>query len=266
MEDLGWSQDDANKRVMGELDYFRNLKVTDLDMTTIFRRFCTSLGNSGFRQGAILGGRDQIESTLDQFKEPLCGFHPNRIKETYDKDYDSLGEELRPIRIALLSDEKTASPKLSNILKSYSRGVLDGAEYFSRFESVEQLSEFLSLWLKAPEIAHMLPVHLGGMIYGMGDALAADFLKEIGVTQLAKPDRWVRRFVAHIGEATEDAPGATIQRAVWMLHEQAGPEYPPSVIDKLMYMVGSGQYVAVAPHLPYLTCNSRFDEFTKRYN
>ena len=96
---------------------------------------------------------------------------------------------------------------------------------------------------------------------GFGPALAADFLKELGVKELGKPDLWVRRILTAAGLAPPDASEVQVQRVFWKMWDALGDDYPPIIIDKLMFLVGSGRFEMVAPmHL----CRSRFPEFQER--
>lgn len=98
-------------------------------------------------------------------------------------------------------------------------------------------------------MTQMLPEYFASLdIPGFGSALSADFLKELGVRQLGKPDLWVRRAMAAAGWINEEsAPAFLVQRAFWDAWEALGDDYPPVIIDKLMYIVGTGRFDMVEP-------------------
>jgi hypothetical protein len=118
-------------------------------------------------------------------------------------------------------------------------------------------------WSADPDMAQMLPQYFEVQgIPGFGAALAGDFLKEMGVQWLGKPDTWVRKIMAAAGWITdEQVTDFAVQRKFWEASEAVGASYPPIIIDKLMYLVGSGEFVMVAPEYK---CSSRFQSFCSR--
>ena len=75
------------------------------------------------------------------------------------------------------------------------------------------------------------------------------------------PDRWVRRVMGAAGWIHEDAPDVEVEQLFWLAWEELGDEYQPVIIDKLMYLVGTGNFAMVTP--PY-ACSSRFAELQSR--
>lgn len=59
----------------------------------------------------------------------------------------------------------------------------------------------------------------------------------------------------------ESASAFLVQRAFWRTWEALGDDYPPVVIDKLMYIVGTGRFDMVEPDY---ACSTRMPRFVER--
>ena len=249
----------AARRLDAELGYYRNLKLEDQGIPDVFHRFCVSLANRRGLFSLIFGGRTGVEQMQAEYGRVLFGFQPRRVVRRYARDADVLLADLLEAR-GLTDHQRQrqlASPQAGFPL--YARGILAGAAYFSRFETNEDLVTFLDKWRSDPDVTQMLPHYLEAQgIPGFGAALAADFLKEIGIKELGKPDTWVYRIMTHVGWVDAGASEFVVQRAFWDAWMRLGDDYPPVIIDKLMFLVGSGRFEMVSPTY---ACSSTFENF-----
>ena len=260
VEDHGLKANQAAKRLTAELDYYRGLDLAKLTLPQVYRRFCISLANRGSVWNAVFGGSSRFWEMEAAYRRVLHGFNPKRVHSAFEGREDELLEALLAARG--LSKEQAMrqrrSPKA--LFPQYVRGLLAGAEYFSGFKSGPAFARFIDKWLVDPELVVMLPVYFTKLgIPGFGEALAADFLKELGVKELGKPDVWVWRVMVAAEWSTAAYTALEIQRIFWDVHRRMGEAYPPAVVDKLMFVVGSGKFLMVEPTY---VCRSRLEEFT----
>ena len=258
MEDHGLSAVEARIRVVAELDYYRGLDLSSHELRDLFRRFCLSLANRGGPLfNVVFGGPRKSSAFQHRYASVLAGYDPAAVFTTYAGQDQRLCRELLAKRGFSPEKRKRQLSTSRSGFAQYARGVLAGAEYFSRFSDGGDFARFVTKWLTDRDVAAMLPQHFAELIPGFGYALAADFLKEVGVKELGKPDRWVRRVMGAAGWIHEDAPDVEVEQLFWLAWEELGDEYQPVIIDKLMYLVGTGNFAMVTP--PY-ACSSRFAE------
>jgi hypothetical protein len=235
----------------------------------IFQRFCISLANRNGRVfNLVFGRRCEFEDRLIAYRDVLCQYSPAQICREY-------GGRPRQLLLSLLdvrgfTDEQKSSQlrpcrgRDQPLFQKYADGVLQGAAYFCRFTTKGCFQNFVEDWLKDPDRCIVLPSYFESLgIPGFRYALAADFLKEIGVKELGKPDQWVRNIMvaAHWIRGL-NVPDVVVQRAFRDASESLSPEYPPVVIDKLMYLVGAGNFGMVEPAY---RCRSRFEIFQEYF-
>ena len=259
VQDNSLSADAARNRLQLELSYYRNLELESHSLSDVYKRFCTSLANRAGMFKLVFGGSGRFSELQGAYAQVLCDFEAKEITRVYGKDHVRLlaalvkARGLNPDQAARQLNQPTA------LFQIYAKGALSGAEYFAKFASITDFANNIRSWLTDADRASLLPQHLASQsIPGFGSALAADFLKEIGVKELCKPDRWVQRCLAAARFVPESASYESIQRAFWEMWRILGKNYPPVIIDKLMFLVGSGRFEMAEPTF---NCRPRFSEF-----
>lgn len=262
MGDIGLSRANARQRLNEELAYYRNLDLASHSLTDIFSRFCLSLANRAGMFNLVFGGSAQCARFQSAYRAVLFDFDPKKIVANYSGAWQRLLEDLLKARGFTGQQASRQLNEPRALFQSYARGVIAGAEFFAQYAAGAAFAADMRKWLTDADHAVQLPAHLAAQgIPGFGPALAADFLKELGVKELGKPDLWVRRILTAAGLAPPDASEVQVQRVFWKMWDALGDDYPPIIIDKLMFLVGSGRFEMVAPmHL----CRSRFPEFQER--
>jgi hypothetical protein len=262
VEDCGLSQDQATQRLDSELAYYRNLDLARLSMSQVFERFAVSLSNRQSLYTLVFGGDRNFGVTMERYRSVLHGWCPREIVKDYGVDDERLLRAILGARQLRPEQAEWQMTRQRSQLRRYAKGLLAGALYFSRFDQPYEFAEFIGKWLHDPDMAAMLPQYFAALgLDGFGAALAADFLKEIGVKQLGKPDVWVYRCMEAAGWIRTGASEFDVQRAFWKAAEVLGPDYPSVIIDKLMFLMGAGRYVMVEPQYK---CKSRFEEFRRQ--
>ena len=248
METVGCSEPDANARLEAELGYYRRLRLDTLSMKDVFRRYCISLANRSPLFSLVFENMEQCDARIVAYSEVFCDYSPRDLVAKYRGCEEELLSRLIEKRGLTPQQAKRQRDAPRAMLPTYLQGLLAGAEYFARFEDGCEFARFVGKWLVDPDLVAMLPQYFQALGFpGFGAALAADFLKEMGVRELGKPDRWVRRCMATAGWIEEDCSDFRVQRVFWKLWKLLGDEYPPSILDKLMYLVGTGNFVMVVP-------------------
>jgi 3-methyladenine DNA glycosylase Tag len=261
VRDFGLTPDAARNRLNAELDYYRALNLESRTLKDIFCRFCSSLANRRGMANLVFGSSKEFEKNQKAYATVLSDFDPETVVKQYG---DKLEQLLADLVSARRLDPKQSERQLTEPraqFRIFAKGILAGARYFSQYEDGTAFARFVRTWTGDADMTAMLPEHLAAQgIPGFGSALAADFLKALGVKELGKPDIWVKRCLAVAGIVPETASAVQVQRAFWKMWHVLGENYPPFIIDKFMFLVGSGRFEMVTPM--YL-CRSCFAEFEK---
>ena len=85
-----------------------------------------------------------------------------------------------------------------------------------------------------------LPILLNNEIFGVGFPIACDWLKEIGYSNYCKPDTHTIDILFESGVAPNQDNYTVFQAMVRMGRIN---NEPPAVIDRLLWLIGSGKYV-----------------------
>ena len=217
----------GRKALEHKLDHYRHHKVDN--MQDVYWHFLNSLTNK-------VGMRSTI-GDIDPLEPFLFGFDPWQTYSHYQDNWKRLFSEIK---------EKHTPPGPMDINKSNSywaifcKGILSGAEFLSQFESFESFDEFVNSFAFSDISIAALPILLDQEIYGMGFALACDWLKECGYGDFGKPDRHVIDILYGAG-VTASQDNYVVFRA--MVRMGRINNEVPAVVDRLLWFIGSGKYV-----------------------
>ena len=210
-----------------KLNHYRYHRVDNMEDG--FWYLINSLTNkSGMR--ATIGDIDALGPFI------FC-FDPWKTNTHYQDDWKKL--------FVVIQDNHTP-PGPMNINKPNSywaifcKGILSGAEFLSRFDSFESLDQFINGFSHNDISIAALPIILDQEIYGMGFPLACDWLKEIGYINYGKPDTHTIDILYETGVAPSADNYMIFKTMVRMARVN---NEPPSVIDRLLWLIGSGKYV-----------------------
>lgn len=185
IEDFGLDDVAARARLAQELDYYRGLELSSQEFPAIYRRFCVSLANRGGMYNLVFGGSVGAADTERRFKRVLCGFDPARVAKRYGRQPDVLLARLLNARGLTGAQAERQATEARAGFPLYARGLLAGADYFSQFDDSREFVSFIEKWRTDPDLVQMLPHYFAAQgIPGFGATLAADFLKELGLTLL----------------------------------------------------------------------------------
>ena len=122
----------------------------------------------------------------------------------------------------------------------FCKGILSGAEFLSQFESYEAFDNFVNGFDFNDISIGALPILLDQEVFGMGFPIACDWLKEIGYSNYCKPDTHTIDILFESGVAPNQDNYTVFQAMVRMGRIN---NEPPAVIDRLLWLIGSGKYV-----------------------
>lgn len=208
-------------------DYFdeelTKIRKRKENLKGIYEQLVNSLTNKGGWSG-IHKKLKREESKLD---EKLCGYSPHRIIE--------LGEEQLKRRISPIV-------KSEYQLKQFVRGCIEGAEFLSKFNNVNEFYGFIDRNSGTVENRWELTRSISSKIHGVGKALACEFLIGIGVAKFSKPDRHLKS-ILHELKLLPQKTQREDRKAFVMIDEIArANNMEPIEVDKILWMIGSGKW------------------------
>jgi hypothetical protein len=174
---------------------------------------------------------------IDILGDYLFNFDPYQTHFNYQDDWKKLFKKIK---------DNHTPPGPMNIKNKnsfwviFTKGILSGAEFLSGFESYEAFDKFVNSFAFNDISIGALPILLDQEIYGIGFAIACDWLKEIGYSNYAKPDTHTIDILFESGIAPNQDNYTIFQTMVKMARVN---NEPPAVIDRLLWLIGSGKYV-----------------------
>ncbi len=174
---------------------------------------------------------------IDAIGPSLFFFDPYQTHNHYKDDWEKLFKKIQ---------DNYTPPGPMNIKNKNSywvifcKGILSGAEFLSGFESYDAFDEFVNGFAFNDISIGALPILLDQEIFGMGFPIASDWLKEIGYSNYCKPDTHTIDILFGAGVVPSQDNYTVFRTMVQMA--RVNNEYP-AVIDRLLWLIGSGKYV-----------------------
>ncbi len=210
-----------------KLNHYRQHKAETME--DVFWYLINSLTNKvGMR--ATIGDIDVLGPFLFNFDPIQCHGH-------YQDKWKKLFKVIQ-------ANHMPPGPMKINNKSSYwvifCKGILSGAEFLSQFESYKAFDEFVNNFTFNDVSIAALPIILDQEIYGMGFPIACDWLKEIGYTNYCKPDTHTIDILYETRVAPNEDNYTVFQTMVRMARVN---NEAPAVVDRLLWLIGSGKYV-----------------------
>lgn len=212
-----------------------NIKNASTRLTDVYVRLLLSCQNRYMMPNVIKFDNPDTEA---RFKEILLNYNYEDIaKENSEEIFKEF---------AIKFGVKEGNEK--DLWHSFAKSVVDGAKFMRRFKKVEDFRNMLeSISVCFPQ-SIALPRLIGCEIYGMGEALACDFLKEIGCLEYAKPDEHIHFYIEKIinnfkNEEDKNYKKLTdkevLEEAQKMARDNGVTAFE---MDKILWLVASGKY------------------------
>ncbi len=189
---------------------------------------------------------------LENLRPFLYNFEPTQIKETYGSDWDKLFDTIQKSYTPPGRMERNNS---KNYWVIFCKSTLSASQFLSRFPSIEEFDKFVSQFYLNEYTRVALPLLLEKEIFGIGFALACNFLKENGYPKFVKPDIHIKAIFNGIGLSHSEFDYEVFKDVIRF---SEAIEEIPYVIDKLFWLVGSGNF-----YLDEIKIKTDRDEFIK---
>ena len=218
-----------------------NSKTT---LDNIYKRLLISCQNRNMMSSVI-----KFDKREEKFADILEQFNPSKILKKYKS-----GEDL--YKIFEQTKEFGVNKEHNELWKSFAQSVIDGAKFISRFDNVEAFKKMIGNIASYFPGTMMIPRLICGEIRGMGEALACDFIKEIGYVEYAKPDVHINYIIKEICNIDaiydnesikvkdkEKITAIEVLNAIQQIAKNAGVS--AFAVDKILWLIASGKYYDV---------------------
>ena len=210
-----------------KLNHYRYHKADNMD--DLFWYLLNSLTNKVGMQATI--------GDIDVLGNYLFNFDPCQTHVHYQDNWKKL---FKRIQVDYTPPGPMNEKNKNSYWVIFTKGILSGAEFLSQFESYEAFDDFVNSFAFNDISIGALPILLDQEVYGMGFAIGCDWLKEIGYSNYCKPDTHTIDILFESGVAPNQDNYTVFQAMVRMGRIN---NEPPSVIDRLLWLIGSGKYV-----------------------
>lgn len=223
--------DDIDEKIIDkQLQEVDNITVDNLN--DIFFRFIVSLQNANMKANVIgksIGGIEEIKKviptleSMDNFKDEneLLRKIFKELKPHSNKEIDQH-----------IHDD-------SSIWKKYVKSLFEVKRFLSHFKNIHDFKDWVEFFNEDDRARPALPMILSNEIYGLGFALACDFLKEIGYLNFGKPDVHIKYIFYELG-LSKNKKDYNILKDIVRVSRNVGKK--PYHVDKLFWLIGSGRF------------------------
>jgi len=197
------------------------------NMPDIFKRLIDSARNAQMKRNVI--------GNIQDLKETLCDYNPSNVLQRYNGDPKQLMDYI--VTNVKVNDILHLTDK--SIWPRYCRSIISSASFLSRFNTAKEFHDFVELFHDNDVALPALPLMISKEVYGIGFALACDFLKEIGYQNYAKPDVHLKRILPALNLC--DSPDEyVVFKSVVRIARNANDT--PYAVDKIFWLIGSGYF------------------------
>ena len=221
--------DIAQWAVSREIGYYLRIREDKFEreksVATVFERFVSSVSNKT-RAGSMLKSADR----QGKGRKVLGTYDPAKIHKKWGFRYEALCDAM-------------FVGKMTKMRMEMARCLLNAAGWFCQeFPTYEHFRE--KVYDKAVDLKstlHIVDWIVGQDFPGFKFALTCDFIKELGVPWIGKPDRHVLARIMRLGDAPD------VRSAMELLYDMyvalgRDMEYCPVAIDKVLWLFGSGRF------------------------
>lgn len=165
----------------------------------------------------------------EEIKTILKGFN---VREVAKLEFDSIYNSFKTNFGVQVRNEK------KNSWYKFSRGVYEGAIFLSKFNSLDDFDAFINAFRLNSHTKLALPLLLSTEIYGLGFALACNWLKELGYKEYPKPDVHMIDIFKSINYCGTDQ--ISCYKAMVKTAEECSVD--AYALDKVLWLICSGNY------------------------
>lgn len=226
------------------------------DLKSIYFRMVGSIQNNQGMSNVI--GKS-LPNNIESLRSILFNFDPNQIakaysENTWDQLFDRIKTEVNPTG-KLRDNKRSLWPK-------FCRGVIAAAVFLDQFDSGTEFHVWAEGFSKDPKSAAGLPLIISQEVYGIGFALACDFIKEIGYTEYGKPDVHIKRILLGTGRIPRYKNYLALKELSKIAEEAGETAYG---VDKLLFLIGSGRFYMEDEVSKSIKRKRRGEQFVREY-
>lgn len=216
------------------LDNYLSAPSSPKALNEIYKQLLISAQNANLKTGVIsgsLGGDDKIE----RLGEVLFNFDVKKILSSFDKPeqiLDEIEKKLKP-NGKILRNTRSIWPQ-------YCKTILSAAKFLAQYKSLKEFTDWADFFRQNPKAYIAAPAMLAHEVHGIGFALACDFFKEIGYTELGKPDIHIRDIFIAFDLCQKNDSDYEVLRALIQFAKNVGVKTYDA--DKLLWLIGSGHF------------------------
>ncbi len=171
---------------------------------------------------------------VQRLRHALIDFDFNRVLTQYQENWRHLFEA---VRTTVRPSSKMDPENRHNYWVIFCKGAISAAEYLQQFDSLHDFLTLVRDFDSKPTTRPALPLLLATEIFGLGFALACDFLKELGFSTYSKPDVHLLEIFSALGIAQHSE--LAVFRAISLMAADVGET--PYAVDKAFWLIGSGR-------------------------
>lgn len=192
---------------------------------------------------------------VEELRPHLEDFNPESIMSKYGDDWEKLFDSIHENYTPPGPMEKTRN----NFWVIFCKSILSASRFFSNYSTVAEFDEFVKQFYLNEYTRVALPLLLEREVFGVGFALACDFLKENGYSKFVKPDVHIKAIFKGIGISRPESGDYKVFKDVIRFSEEIGEI--PYAVDKLFWLVGSGNF-----YLDGIEIRTNRDGFVEKVN
>jgi hypothetical protein len=211
-----------------ELEKYFDIKREYKNKNDILRGLLGSLQDRNM-QNNVIGFYSPKRA--DIFKDIFCGYDAGAILSAYGSEEDLFERFDKEFTIGN-PDSK------NNSFRKYAKSVLSACSFIERFESPDDFTKFVELFSYNELSSVALPMVLAREIYGLGFALACNWLKDLGFNEYPKPDVHIIKIFHALGLCENNDYSA--YKAVVEMAKATGDT--PFNVDRTFWLIASGRY------------------------
>ena len=218
-------KDVTNDEINRHLNLYQ--RVVPSSLNDVYKRLLKTLTN---RQG-VKNWIGDINN-LEQF---YCGYDSRKIMKKYS-NWEKLFLTIQASDFNPPSSMNIHYKRNSWV--QYCKGVISGAYFLSRFNSLPEFHEWVQNHIKNDRHVE-LANKISDNVHGYAFALSCDFLKELGYSDFVKPDTHIIDIFTGIGlvhsRKVEDVFYAVVNFSKSI-------RKVPYAVDKMFWLIGSGKF------------------------
>jgi hypothetical protein len=203
-------------------------KLTTIE--DVFKGLLDSLKNRSHMPNTI-GELDKLKN----FDKVTYGYNSKQVM----KNYDDWRDLFKQIKAECNPKSEMNIDKEDSYWVIFCKGTMDAAKFLSHFSDFVEFDKFVWRFYETEFTHPALAWLIGKEVYGLGFALACDFLKECGYTRYAKPDKHLKDIFNGLG-ICDSKDDYVVYKAIINFANVIGQE--PYVVDKVFWLIGSGNF------------------------